>query len=80
MESGGEMPKEYDDCVKGVMGNTDFKPQKGRTKKESAHAICTKQFMKKHGVSPAEYDKRHATSSVAGLLNFYKLIKLVRGK
>jgi len=74
------MPKEYDNCVKGIMGNPKFKPQKGRTKKESAHAICTKKFMKKHGISPAKYDKKHATSSVAGLLEFYLLMDLVRGK
>lgn len=74
------MPAEYDKCVKGIMGNPDFKPQKGRTKKQAAHAICTKRFMKKHGVSPAAYEKKRATSSVAGSLNFYRLLKLVRGK
>jgi len=71
-------PKEYDDCVKGVVGNPDFKPQKGRTKKEAAHAICTKRFMKKHGISPVAYDKKHATSTIKGLLNFYKLLKLFK--
>jgi len=82
MVSGGEMPAEFDKCVKSTYKNLvakKAKPRKG-TLKDMAYAICTKQFMKQHGVSPAEYDKRHATSSVAGLLNFYKLIELVRGK
>lgn len=60
------------------MGNPDFKPQKGRTKRQAAHAICTTKFMKKHGISPAAYDKKHATSTVRGFLDFYKLLKLFR--
>jgi len=80
MVNGGRMPKEYDDCVKGIIGNPDFKPQKGRTKKESAYAICTKQFMKKHGISPAAYDKRHATSTIKGFMEFYKFIGFLRKK
>lgn len=74
------MPKEFTDCVKGIMKNPKFKPQKGRTKKDSAYAICTKRFVKKHGISPAEHDKKSATSSIVGFLNFYDLLRIVRGK
>jgi len=34
-----------DRCVESKMGDQSFKPQKGRTKKESAFAICTKSIM-----------------------------------
>lgn len=83
------MPKEFDDCVKSTYKSlvksktkpkTDPKTGKPRTLKDVAYAICTKQFMKEHGMSPAEYDKKHATSSAIKLLNFYKLINLVRRK
>lgn len=82
MVSGDKMPAEFDNCVDSTYKNlvkAKAKPKKG-TLKDMAYAICTKQFMKKHGISPAEYDKKHATSSVAGLLEFYLLMDLVRGK
>jgi len=34
------MPKPVDDCVNAVLKNPNFKPMKGRTKEESAWAIC----------------------------------------
>lgn len=33
-------PKEVEDCVKAIMADPDFKPQEGRTKEESAWAVC----------------------------------------
>lgn len=38
------MPKEFDDCVSGVMA--------GGKSKDAAYAICVSQYTKKHGVSP----------------------------
>ena len=37
-------PKKVDECVKSLMADPDFKPQKGRTKEESAWAVCTAKF------------------------------------
>lgn len=34
------MPKELDECVNALMNDPDFKPEKGKSKKESAFAIC----------------------------------------
>jgi hypothetical protein len=33
-------PKEVEDCVKALMSDPEFKPQEGRTKEESAWAVC----------------------------------------
>jgi len=38
------MPKIVEECTKKILGNPDFKPKKGRTKKESAWAICTAMY------------------------------------
>ena len=40
-------PKKVDDCVKALMADPDFKPQKGKTKEESAWAVCQAKFGKK---------------------------------
>lgn len=40
------MPKEYKDCVESVM--------KSGKSSDSAHAICSAQFYKKHGKTPRE--------------------------
>ena len=40
-------PKEVEDCVRALMDDPDFKPQAGRTKEESAWAVC----QSKHGKS-----------------------------
>ena len=34
-------PAKLDRCVADLMADPDFKPQEGRTKEESAHAVCT---------------------------------------
>lgn len=38
-------PKEVEDCVKALMADPDFKPKDGKTKEESAWAVC----QSKHG-------------------------------
>lgn len=43
------MPEEVDRCVKALMADPDFKPLKGRTKEESAWAVCQAQYQKAHG-------------------------------
>jgi len=40
-------PKAVEDCVRALMADPDFKPQAGRTKEESAYAVC----QSKHGKS-----------------------------
>ena len=40
------MPKKVEECVKKVLANKDFKPFKGKTKEESAWAICQAQYKK----------------------------------
>ena len=40
-------PKVVEDCVEALMADPDFKPQKGKTKRESAWAVC----QAKHGKS-----------------------------
>lgn len=35
------MPESVERCVKKLMADPGFKPRKGRSKKESAWAICT---------------------------------------
>jgi len=47
------MPKEFDDCVRALVADPDFKPRKkGQTKKDAAYAVCTSQYKKRHGKSP----------------------------
>jgi len=38
------MPAWLDNCVRGILKDPKFKPQKGRTKEESAWAICTAKY------------------------------------
>jgi len=45
-------------CVNGIMANSSFKPQKGRTKEESAHAICYSRIMGKNDMTEEEVEKR----------------------
>ena len=40
-------PKEVEDCVQALMDDPDFKPQEGRTKEESAWAVCQEKFKEK---------------------------------
>lgn len=40
-------PAELDRCVQALMDDPDFKPEEGRTKEESAYAVCTAQLEKK---------------------------------
>lgn len=40
-----EKPKDVEECVRAIMADPDFKPQEGRTKEESAWAVC----QAKHG-------------------------------
>lgn len=40
------MPKDLDDCVQAIITNPDFKPQEGKTKEESAYAICQEKLGK----------------------------------
>ncbi len=39
-KTGQKVDARIEKCVKGRMADPDFKPQKGRTKKESAIAVC----------------------------------------
>lgn len=38
------MPAEVEKCVQSLLANKDFKPKKGRTREQSAWAICTAQY------------------------------------
>jgi len=40
------MPAWVEKCVKGIMDDSNFKPREGRTKEESAWAICTSKYQK----------------------------------
>jgi hypothetical protein len=42
-------PQQVEDCVKALMADPDFKPQEGKTKEESAWAVCQAQYQKTHG-------------------------------
>jgi hypothetical protein len=55
-----------DRCVESKMGDQSFKPQKGRTKKESAFAICTKSVMGT-SVAPAAVKEIVSTDKAADL-------------
>jgi hypothetical protein len=44
------MPKEWRDCVEGI--------KKSGKSEDRAYAICTANFMKKHGITPQEADKK----------------------
>jgi len=39
-------PKKVEECVKSLMSNPDFKPKDGKTKEESAWAVCQSKFGK----------------------------------
>lgn len=39
-------PKQVDECVKALKADPDFKPQKGKTKEESAWAVCQAKYGK----------------------------------
>jgi len=39
---------QMEECVKSVMAKKDFKPYAGKTKVESAHAVCYVSINKKH--------------------------------
>lgn len=41
-----QKPKEVHDCVNSLMNDPDFKPQDGKTKEESAWAVCQAKFGK----------------------------------
>jgi len=43
-------PAELDRCVQALMDDPDFKPKEGRTKEESAYAVCNAQLNKKNEV------------------------------
>lgn len=67
------MPKEFTDCIRGIMNNPDFKPQKGSTKRDSAYAICTERYKKRHeGKSP-----RHGEAELKALVEMYETIEKV---
>jgi len=42
-----EKPKDVERCVSALMADPKFKPQKGKTKRESAYAVCYAQHNKK---------------------------------
>ena len=44
------MPKSVDDCVKALMANPDFEPQEGKTKEDSAWAVCQTQHKAQGGI------------------------------
>lgn len=47
-------PQKVEDCVTALMADPDFKPQEGKTKKDSAWAVCQAQYQKTHGAITLE--------------------------
>ena len=41
------MPAAVEKCVRAIMANPDFKPKKGRTKEQSAWAICNARYQER---------------------------------
>jgi len=56
------MGEKFDKCVKDIMGDPNFKPQKGKTKEQSAFAICTERVGR---------DKKQNTELKKGNFDFY---------
>ena len=52
MEGGDPMPKEWTDCIKATIAD-------GKSK-DSAYAICTAAFIKRHGITPQEAEKKES--------------------
>ena len=44
------MPKSVDACVKALVADPDFKPREGKTKEESAWAVCQAQHKAQGGI------------------------------
>lgn len=45
------MPEQVERCVEAIMRDPDFKPQKGRTKEESAWAVCTAKYQESQALA-----------------------------
>lgn len=45
------MPKQIERCVMALMNDPDFTPEPGRSKEESAWAICTAQYQESEAVA-----------------------------
>ena len=61
-------PKEMDDCVKHLMADPNFKPKEGRSKEESAYAVCQSRMKEHREVSKME-DATTITSTVNMMTN-----------
>jgi len=55
------MPPSVENCVKRLLGDPDFKPYTGQSKKDSAWAICTAQYEKETGKPAKKYKMEKAT-------------------
>ena len=44
-------PASVERCVQALMKDPDFKPQNGRTKEESAWAVCTKKYQESQALA-----------------------------
>jgi len=52
-------PASVERCVQALMRDPDFKPQNGRTKEESAWAVCTKKYQESQAL--ADRLEKHKT-------------------
>jgi hypothetical protein len=51
------MPQALEDCVQAILSDPDFKPQEGRTREESAYAICQAQSGKACEITDSKLKK-----------------------
>jgi hypothetical protein len=58
------MPPSVENCVKRLLGDPDFKPYTGQSKKDSAWAICTAQYEKETGKPAKKYKMEKAMKPV----------------
>jgi hypothetical protein len=64
-----QKPAELDECVEALMNDPDFKPQEGRTKEESAYAVCQSRLKEK---CPCQDKMR--TKDISEVEKFTKLL------
>lgn len=62
-----EQAAKLDRCVEDILSRKDFTPKKGRTRKESAFAICTSQILGSRGFSPLAFLRQIAVETGATL-------------
>lgn len=69
------MSKKVEDCVKKLMSDPDFKPLKGRTKEESAWAVCQSQYKKSK-----DKDKECCICDIKDMVTFKEAVEQIREK